>query len=904
MQHTMGKSCMLVASVLLLIIHISVCRHGEEHKSANMIRCKRHELDALLKFKKTVTKDPMSRLSSWVGEDCCQWVGLRCDNVTNNVIKLILRDKPLNSDVCVSDNSLVFSEVSPALLELKYLRHLDLSGNDFSGSQIPEFIGSMTHLRYLNLSRTGFTGPIPSQLGNLTRLRFLDLHAPFQCVMFSGLNSESLRWASGLSKLQWLDLGSCSLAEAYDTFQVLVSLPSLSFLSLAACQLPYGQFPEAVFANTSNSNFRTLENLDLSYNNLKGTLPSVLKNMVSLKSLNLNFNNFNGSIPLWLKNLKQLEILKLRVNGFTHVDGGVWGILGNPCNFKHLDLSNNAIVQQDILETSFNSSRCAAYDFEYLGLSDNKLGGSLPSLLGELINLQHLDLSSNGFGGKIPTSLAKLSDLTHLDLSVNRLSGLIPDFVGHLTKIEHLDISSNTIHGTVYGIGNLSKLSFLDLSFNNLKLDSSFNWRPRFTLEVFRVHSCKINTGFPLWLRNQTQIERLDLSYTGISGELPQWLWNMSNLQTLQLSGNQHKGSLPSHIFCNGCNLWLLDLHSNLLSGSIPHWLSHLETIEVIDLSGNKLSGEIFAGENASSFLTGKNSLEVLDLGDNMFSGKIHFGHVYPDAPLKILTLRGNNFIGPIHSQLCHFQLLRVLELGHNRLTGHIPRCLGSLQFDSNTGGLIGQTGLQIIEVIKGIKEVFAGTKGTHSIIDLSSNYLTGTIPEELTNISKLAALNLSNNHLTGSIPQEIGNLNSLESLDLSNNQLSGIIPQSLSAIPWLSSLNLSNNKLHGQIPTGSQLQTLDNPSIYAGNSGLCGFPLPNKCSNQPPSDGDGDDKDEDEKADKWLYLSIFLGVVTGFWGFVGFLVLNRSWRHAYFSFVKKHTMQFKARVNRFRNKF
>ncbi|KAL9229351.1 hypothetical protein vseg_004828 [Gypsophila vaccaria] len=903
----MGKSCMLVlvASVLLLMINSSVCGHGAEPKSANLIRCKRHELDAPLKFKKTVSKDPMNRLSTWVGDDCCQWLGLRCGNVTGNVIKLVLRDKPLNNDVCVSENSLVFSSVSSALLELKHLRHLDLSGNDFNGSQIPEFIGSMRHLRYLNLSRTGFIGPVPPQLGNLTRLKYLDLHAPFQCVFFSGLNAGSLGWASGLTKLRWLDLGSCSLSEAYDTLQVLANLPSLSFISLSACQLPYGHLSEALITNTSGSYFRTLQYLDLSYNNLEGPFPSIIKNMVSLQSLTLSFNLLNGSIPLWLSNIRQLEVLRLRLNGFTHVEGGVWGILGNPCNFKHLDLSNNAIIQHDVLKTSFNSSRCATYDFEYLDLRDNKLDGSLPSLLGQLINLQHLDLSSNGFGGEIPTSLAKLSALTYLDLSVNRLSGLIPDFVEQLTKIEYLDLSSNSIQGTVSGIGNLSKLSFLDLSFNNLKLDLNYNWRPLFTLEVFRAHSCEINTGFPLWLQNQTQIERLDLSYTGISGKLPGWLWNMSNLQTLQLSGNQHTGSLPSHIFCDGCNLWLLDLHNNLLSGSIPHWLSHLETISVIDLSGNKLSGEILGGENTSSFLTGLNVLDVLDLGDNMLSGEIHVGHVYLDAPLKILTLQGNNFSGPIHPQLCHFQLLRVLDFADNRLTGHIPRCLGSLQFDSNTGGLISETGLQITEIVKGIKEEFAGTKGTHSIIDLSSNYLVGAIPEELTKISKLAALNLSNNHLTGGIPRQLGNLKSLESLDLSNNQLSGSIPQSLSDIPWLSKLDLSYNKLQGPIPTGSQLQTLDDPSIYAGNSGLCGFPLPNKCTKlDPPLSPKYGDDDEDKNAMTCFYIAVIPGVITGFWVFVGFLALNKSWRYTYFRFVEKHTLRFKARVNRFRNKF
>ncbi|KAH9603870.1 hypothetical protein KSS87_013558 [Heliosperma pusillum] len=878
----MGKSYLFVALVFLLMIYST-------KSASSMLKCKKNDQEALKMIKNSFSKDPMNRLSSWVGDDCCRWLGVKCDNVTSNVIKLNLRQNPSYNDVCLSESSMVSSGLSPAFLELKFLRYLNLAGNKFNGSQIPEFIGSMTHLRHLDLSRAGFAGLVPPQLGNLTHLKFLDFHVPFQCIALGGLYAQSLGWASGLSKLRFLDMGSCIMSEAHDTFQVLASLPSLSLISLAACQLPKTHLSEALRDYTSAAYFQNLQHLDLSFNNLDGPIPSIFKNMVSLKRLILGYNGFNGSIPLWLRNLTDLQVLKMRSNNISLVEGGLWEIMGNPCTFKYLDLSDNAIVQGGILDPSLNSSICASYDIEYLNLHNNKLDGSLPSLLGQLTNLQYLDLSKNGFQGEIPASLEKLSALRYLDLSLNNLSGLIPNFVEHFPKIEHIDISSNSMTGTLSGIGNLSKLSYLDVSFNDLSLTLSFNRGPSFILEVFRAHSCEVNTVFPPWLMNQTRIQQLDLSYTGIYGELPAWLWNISRFQTLQLSGNQLTGSLPRHIVCDGCNMWLLDLHNNSLTGSIPHWLSHLETINVIILSANKLSGAIFQGENASSLLTGNNVLNVLDLDDNMLSGEIPLGDVYPYAFLKILSLRGNNFTGPISSQLCQFRSLRILELAQNHLTGQIPRCLGSVQFDSDTGDLISQSGIEIAEIIKGITEVFGGTRGTHSLIDLSSNHLVGTIPEELTNISKLEGLNLSNNHLTGSIPAQIGDLKMLESLDLSNNQLSGVIPQSLSAIPWIVSLNLSNNNFHGPIPTGNQLQTLIDPFIYAGNPGLCGLPLPDKCRNVPPSTKeDEDENDKHGNENIWLYTVVMLGVGTGFWVVVGTLVIKKNWRDAYFRFVEE----------------
>lgn len=81
----------------------------------------------------------------------------------------------------------------------------------------------------------------------------------------------------------------------------------------------------------------------------------------------------------------------------------------------------------------------------------------------------------------------------------------------------------------------------------------------------------------------------------------------------------------------------------------------------------------------------------------------------------------------------------------------------------------------------------------------------------------------------------------------------------------------MSYNNFSGQTPTGNQLQTLNDPSIYAGNPYLCGDPLPKKCTgvnDRGKGSGVEVDKDEDkeDKHDKmWFYLLGCQALLLGF---------------------------------------
>ena len=175
--------------------------------------------------------------------------------------------------------------------------------------------------------------------------------------------------------------------------------------------------------------------------------------------------------------------------------------------------------------------------------------------------------------------------------------------------------------------------------------------------------------------------------------------------------------------------------------------------------------------------------------------------------------------------------------------------------------------------------------------IDLSSNNLSGEIPEEITTLDALVNLNLSQNRFSGVVPNKIGEMQSLESLDLSRNNLSREIPASLSSLTFLSYLDLSYNNLTGRIPSGQQLDTLyaANPSMYIGNIGLCGHPLQHNCSREGDISKQGRlGRTEEGHGIELFYLGLGCGFVVGTWVAFGVLLFKRSWRIAYFQLPDK----------------
>ncbi|MBA0754451.1 hypothetical protein Gogos_021311 [Gossypium gossypioides] len=336
----------------------------ESNTDSRNVVCIERERKALLKFRKGL-KDPSGWLSSWVGKDCCNWTGINCSNTTGNIFKLDLKtidvcssfgqSEALNNQTCLS------GMLNPSLLNLKYLSYPDMSGNNFQGIPIPEFIGSLKNLRYLDLCEASFNGEVPHSLRNLSYLEYLDL---------SMYGSYPLQlWASGsLYNLRTLDLSSNVISGEIKGF----------IDALGGC---------------SNN---TLADLDLSSNNLQGNLPDSLGKLKYLQYLRLAQNSFSGSLPWSIGNLSSLTILDLSFN------------------------SMNGTVLQNIGQLTRTQVELSQLTLSVAGISD-----MIPVWFWSLTSsLWWVDLSDNQFKGKLLGSVSFGYNIgVWVDLGFNRLEG-------------------------------------------------------------------------------------------------------------------------------------------------------------------------------------------------------------------------------------------------------------------------------------------------------------------------------------------------------------------------------------------------------------------------------------------------------------------------------------------------
>ncbi|GLJ14220.1 hypothetical protein SUGI_0228270 [Cryptomeria japonica] len=257
------------------------------------------------------------------------------------------------------------------------LKGLDLSWNNFNGT-LSRGIGNLSpRLSNLVLMSNYITGNIPEEIGRLKNLQWLDLSSN----KFQGNIPPEFSMLVDLGYL-WLQLNQIS----GDIPSYLGSLQQLRKLDFSHNKLT-GRIPDTI-----GQCFR-LEMIDLSYNNLTGIIPIELSSLRSLVFyLNFSYNSLTGRLPS-LGGMQHIQAIDISANKLS---GPIPGDIGSCSGLQYLNLSENKL--EGIVPISIGQLK----SLESIDLSFNELSGPVPRSIANLTMLQHLNFSYNNLNGSIP----------------------------------------------------------------------------------------------------------------------------------------------------------------------------------------------------------------------------------------------------------------------------------------------------------------------------------------------------------------------------------------------------------------------------------------------------------------------------------------------------------------------
>ncbi|WCJ34722.1 Leucine-rich repeat transmembrane protein kinase [Euphorbia peplus] len=167
---------------------------------------------------------------------------------------------------------------------------------------------------------------------------------------------------------------------------------------------------------------------------------------------------------------------------------------------------------------------------------------------------------------------------------------------------------------------------------------------------------------------------------------------------------------------------------------------------------------------------------------------------------VKTIQLKGFNLSGSIPTEFGNLSHLVELDLTRNYLSGTIPTTLAQLP-NLQTLALLGNR-------LNGSIPPQIANISTLVVLNLEDNLLGGPLPANLGNLMNLERLLLSANNFTGSIPKSFGNLKNLTDFRIDGNTLSGKIPDFIGKWTKLTRLDLQGTSMEGPIPANISLLT------------------------------------------------------------------------------------------------
>ena len=243
-------------------------------------------------------------------------------DISNNALSGELYDNwmhwPSLTRINLGSNNLS-REISNSMGSLVALKAFSLHNNSLYGG-IPSSMGNCKVLGLINLSDNKFLGTIPRWIVERTTLIVIHLRS-------NKFTDDIPRKICQLSYLRMLDLTNNSLSgtipRCLNNIISMAAGPIESDFNVLEVDYNYELYMESLILNIKGRDskyediLRYVRMIDLSSNNLSGSIPVEIFSLSKLQSLNLSHNHLTGIISMKIGSMEYLESLDLFRNNLS-----------------------------------------------------------------------------------------------------------------------------------------------------------------------------------------------------------------------------------------------------------------------------------------------------------------------------------------------------------------------------------------------------------------------------------------------------------------------------------------------------------------------------------------------------------------------------------------------------------
>jgi Leucine-rich repeat (LRR) protein len=390
----------------------------------------------------------------------------------------------------------------------------------------------------------------------------------------------------------------------------------------------------------------------------------------------------------------------------------------------------------------------------------------------------------------LPEAVGDLAELTELRINSNKLVGNLPESLFELSKLEKLYLQNNNLTGSLSGkIGQLTELT-----------------------ELYVDRNANMTGGIPPEIGNLKKLARLNVSQSGIGGEIPVELGQCESMLQFMAFKTNLSGTLPD--IWDMPVLQTVMLHTNPgLTGPLPASLGKLKSLE----NGTAPSIQIYAcnitGTIPASFAGLPEKTKQVYVNDNKMSGVIPAAvAAHPNFASWRYSPQQEGYeltVAPEPSrQLDSLALVAIYNAsdGANwaKNQWELDKPIDTWPAVTVTDNRVTALKLSTSGVITRDWTLPEAVGDLTELTDLriNGNKLTGVIPDAVYSLAKLQKLYLQNNDLTGSLSPKLGQLTELTELYIDRNKnFGGTIPAEIGALTKLTGINISQTAIGGAIP-------------------------------------------------------------------------------------------------------